>query len=366
MNANLRRRRLDVLIISIGVNDAGFGHVVGACLDPFSGAPDHTGNCSANNQLKSIISDGDPNSATIVLGLNRLGGALDQLADTIKRELNPRYVLITEYPNPVHDEKGRFCTAYDEHFEVAPTHLTNGPIEPVTGIMKWLEVGGAMKNVYSYESEFMEDSLITPLNSALKRAVLRHADDGWRYVGGMVEMTLPHGFCSKSPWVNTLKTSFAAQGDVDGTAHLNKAGQKAYQWLIQKKIIELFNIGSAPPVEVFDVKVTNEYIGDKKRVVVEVSPTVHFVSGEVMYKLNSTAQAALIQPLSATLVRDTSFTTRQVYYADLPGTQTLGYNDNFYYTPVIHYGRNPDALNGFIGMQPREYVVYRYQEISSN
>jgi hypothetical protein len=262
MNANLRRQHLDVLIISIGVNDVGFGHVVGACLDSLSGAPDHTGNCSANVQLRSIISDGDPDNATVVLGLNRLGGGLDQLAATIKHDLNPRYVLVTEYPDPVHDEKGGFCSAYDEHFEVAPQNLTWGNIEPVTGIMRWLQVGGAMKNVYDYESQFMEESLIKPLNTQLQKAVQRHAADGWIYVGGMVEMSLPHGFCSKTPWVNTLKTSFAAQGDVDGTAHLNKAGQKAYQWLLQKKIVELFNIQTAPPVEVFDVQVTHEYIAD--------------------------------------------------------------------------------------------------------
>jgi hypothetical protein len=244
--------------------------------------------------------------------------------------------------------------------------LTSGNIAPVTGILKWLEIGGAMKNVYNYESQFMEESLINPLNSALRTAVGRHSQEGWIFVDGMVEMSKPHGFCSKSPWFNTLKTSYNTQHDVQGTAHLNKSGQKAYQWLLQKKIIELFNIQVAPPVEVFDVQVTHEYIGDRKRVVVEVSPTVDFVAGEVMYKLNSTQTAALIQPMSAPLKKDTSFTTRQVYFADLPGTENLGYMDNFYYTPVIHYGKTPNTLNGFISFQPAEYLVFRYQEISSN
>jgi len=366
MNQNLRRRNLDVLIISIGVNDAGFGHVVGACLDPLSGAPNHTGNCAANQDLIELLANGDPDNATVTLGLNRLGGALDQLADTVKRELNPRYVLITEYPNPVHDEKGFFCNSYDEHFEVLPSHIVSGNLVPTTGILHWLAVGGAMKNVHDYESDFMESSLINPLNSALKQAAQRHSADGWRYVGGMVEMTRPHGFCAAEPWVNTLKASFQKQGDLNGTAHLNKAGQKAYQYLLQKKIVELFNLASAPPVEMFGNQVTREYIADKKRIVIEVSPTVHIVEGEIQYKLRTTDQAAMIQALSVPLIRDTSFNVRQVYYADLPGTETLTYGESFHYRPVIRYGRQQSFLNGLIVGQVREYTVFRYQEISSN
>lgn len=358
MNSSSRRQKLDVLIVSIGVNDSGFGRVVGKCLTPLT-------DCSKDQELRSIIEDGDPDNATQVLGQERLGGALDQLAETIRTELNPTYVLITEYPNPVHDEKGYYCNGFNENFAVLPEHLLWGNIKPATGIAKWLQIGGAMREVRSYESEFVEDNLINPLNKALKRAVLRHASDGWRYVGGMVEMSLPHGYCSQTPWVNTLKASFQTQGDVDGTVHLNRSGQKAYQWLLQKRIIELFDIPTAPPIEVFDTKVTNEYIGDKKRIVVEISPTVHLVHGTVQYKLRSTDLAAMIQPLEVPLQRDTSYTVRQVYYADLPGTQTLAYGETFHYRPVLRYGRQETNLNGVYIGQVREYQVFRYQTISS-
>jgi len=357
MNRSARRQHLDVLIVSIGVNDSGFGRVVGTCLRPVE-------DCSKDAQLSSIITNGDPDNATVVLGINRLPAALDQLAAAIKDQLNPTYVLITEYPNPVHDQKDFFCNGYDEHFEVAPTHLTWGNIEPVTGILKWLRIGGSMREVRSYESEFLESSLLEPLNRELRNAATRHRSDGWRYVAGATEMSRPHGYCAKTSWFNTLKASFQTQGDVDGTAHLNKAGQKLYQWLLQKRIIELFGLSKAPPIEVFDVQVTHEYIGDRKRIVVEISPTVHFVTGEIQYKLRTTDMAAMIQASSAPLVKDTSFTTRQVYYADLPGTETLLYGESFHYRPVLHYGRQQDNLDGvFIGTV-REYQVFRYQTVS--
>jgi hypothetical protein len=351
-------RRLDVLIVSIGGNDAGFGRVVAKCLTPFT-------NCSTDAQLASILQDGDPDRATEFLGFNRLEGAYDQLADEIEAELNPRYVLVTEYPNPLHDEKGRFCNSMDENFEVVPQHLTWGTIAPNTGILRWLEFGGAMKEVKSYESEFMENAFLRPMNSFLRRMVLKNVDRGWRFVAGTAELTYEHGFCSKERWFNTLKDSFQTQGDVSGTAHANKLGQKPYQWLIQKRIIELFDLPGLVPIEVFSTKVANEYISDTKRVVVEFSPTVNVVTGVVQYKLRSTDLAAMINPGEVPLVRDANYTYRNVYYADIPGTSTLLYGESFHYRPVLRYGRTSDSMTGvFIG-KTQEYVVYRYREISS-
>jgi len=367
MNASSRRQNLDVLIISIGINDAGFGKVVGSCLNPFVGFPSwNTGDCAQDSDLIHLIANGDPDNETGGGGLNHLAAALDELASTIKQQLNPRYVLITEYPNPLHDEQGRFCNGYDEKFSVIQQNLTSGAYEPETGIAKWLEAGGAMKYVLQNEAQFMENSLINPLNLQLSKAAQRHAADGWIYVGGMVEMTLPHGYCAKEPWDNTLKLSFQTQGDVDGTAHLNKSGQKAYQWLLQKKIVELFDIASAPPVEPFENQVTHENIGDQKRIVIEVSPTADYVEGDIEYRLLATTNTVLINPLSVPLKRDTSYTTRQVYYADLPGTENLTYGQWFDYIPVIRYGKTQSTINGFIAGAAKEYTVYRYQEISGN
>jgi hypothetical protein len=359
MTANHPNRRLDVLLLSIGGNDAGFGRVVAKCLTPFT-------NCSTDAELASLLEKGDPNRATEFLGFDRLDGAFQQLADDIQQQLNPRYVLVTEYPNPLHDEKGEFCHSMDENFEVAPQHLTWGNLVPTTGILSWLSLGGAMKEVKRYEAEFMETAFLKPMNSFLRKVVIKNADRGWRYVGGSVELTYEHGYCSEERWFNTLKDSFDIQGDVSGTAHFNKQGQKVYQWLIQKRIIELFNLPGSVPIEVFSNKVTNIYVSDTKRVLIEVAPTVNVVSGVIQYKLRTTDLAAMINPSQVTLTRDPNYTYRNVFYADLPGTGTLAYGESFHYRPVLHYGRTAGNMNGtFIG-KVREFVVNRYREVSSD
>ena len=67
--------------------------------------------------------------------------------------------------------------------------------------------------------------VITPLNAAGRQAALAA---GWRYVGGIRDRFLTHGYCANEGWVVQVGQSLGEQHDENGAFHPNRAGQRVY------------------------------------------------------------------------------------------------------------------------------------------
>jgi lysophospholipase L1-like esterase len=193
LQQSLNNRQIDILMISIGVNDANFAPVVSDCLLP--------DDCRTGSQMNSA-------RATIA---NLLAARYDQLGAAIRQRLNVRHVYITEYPNLVTRKNATdFCGGFNDFF----------PAVAELG-------GGLMSGISEAESAFALANFIRPLNDKIQEAASRN---GWRYISGPEDTFSTHGFCTGSDrrYVNTIADSFTRQGTHTGTVHPNIRGHQAY------------------------------------------------------------------------------------------------------------------------------------------
>jgi len=70
------------------------------------------------------------------------------------------------------------------------------------------------------ESSWLDD-VVNDLNLQMREAAFSY---GWHYVSGIAEGYLGHGYCSAEPWIRTLDSSMAIQGDYHGTMYPNSDG----------------------------------------------------------------------------------------------------------------------------------------------
>lgn len=210
--------RIDALLISVGANEVagGFGAVVAGCLLEdinFSDLFD----CTRNRDL----ADGIAASLDALPGLYAgLAARIDELSQT-----HPvGSVFITEYYDPTRDFTGNF-----------PTLATN------------LLCTGTLAT--EREWEFLYDRLLVPLNDAVQAAADTH---GWHYVSGPELDFRNHGYCAGPlTLVVGAAESFFFQGDKQGTAHPNLAGQFVYMG----RILDAMRAAATdtePPVTVAD------------------------------------------------------------------------------------------------------------------
>ena len=172
---------------------------------------------------------------------NLLLAAYNQLTLAIE-EINPRHVLITEYPDPTHRNATDCCGCLDEQASVRPVlfvgdapstkccmtddfkvgyeHGTWGELEP-----KFV-IGASAVLLAAVESRWMFGEVLIPLNEMIRTAALTN---GWTYVGGMMDATRNNGICTNGDvrFFNTLRGSFEKQGDLHGSAHPVWAGHRA-------------------------------------------------------------------------------------------------------------------------------------------
>lgn len=238
--ARQRLERIDVLLISGGANNmtyrkrgplgfhngdvaVGFGSVVTRCFNPGKLRP-----CSADEEFRQDISDsieGNPgrtetdNDGVVYSfpGLQRLYADLDRVIhcinptdgsaekDCTERQI-PRVVLITEFFDPTHDERGEFPTIAN-----CPQDVTIGPSE-------W---------------EYLYQSVVSRLNHHVRTSP-------WNAVTGIELEFLRHGYCADADrWVVRAGESKLTQNDVNGTGHPTKAGQDVYHRHIYHALIRL-------------------------------------------------------------------------------------------------------------------------------
>lgn len=206
------KREIDAVLVSIGVNDLGFGAMVEhcilypACYD--RGFPKLTSSTTLDQVMESR--------------LNRLPALYDDLSRALKQVGVPAArVYLTEYFDSTRDRNGNFCNPL---IEVSTTSL-----RPLTAVIRhpFLSVlAAAATSVVLHfdraEAQWAHDRVLTRLNQQVRAAASKH---GWGLVTGVAEAFRKHGYCSgDGAWIVGLFESFERQHDHNGTLHANPRG----------------------------------------------------------------------------------------------------------------------------------------------
>ncbi len=188
-------RKLNALLISIGVNDLGFSDIVSFCLN--------TPDCP-NQPFEAGASLDDVAKERLAA----LPGRFDQLAARLNRlKIPPSRVFITAYFDSTRDAKGNFC-------------------DPLMSV-----VGG--KIFSRAEAEWAYESLLAPLNREVLNAALKR---GWTAVWGAAQRFHTHGYCSSTPWIVGLVESLRNQHSKYGTLHANLRGHRETASLVLARL----------------------------------------------------------------------------------------------------------------------------------
>lgn len=171
-------RKPDVVLVSIGANDAQFADAVIECL--------LDGRCQNNKDFVKKVKE----------RLDRLPSryaALDKRLDGLK--IPGGRVFITEYPDVTRDHES-------EHAQCLPT-------------------------LYPSEWKWADENVVQPLNEHVRHAANldRH---GWHVVGGIYRGFRNHGYCATLNWIVRLEESIDRQGNEKGAFHPNGPGHTHY------------------------------------------------------------------------------------------------------------------------------------------
>ena len=187
-------RKIDDLVISISGNDAGFGDIMATCL--------LTPKCHFNTDLTSSFDD----------AINDLPMQFETIDRVAGQRLDIGSTYMTEYPDPTTRDDGSRCEKIMDHMGEHELNWASGTVLP--------KLNGAIENG--------------------TRTL------GWRYVGGIVEDFIGHGYCASDAqrWIRTFDEACDYQGpkmtglgaivvgacfppDVKGTMHPTERGHHA-------------------------------------------------------------------------------------------------------------------------------------------
>ena len=195
------KRYPDVVVTSIGGNDAGFADVVKGCLmKPAWGlVPIPVFPYAVPVDFDSCYEPGEAADEYFWPGIDGLPGLYDQLAGAVDGT-NPSLpplcdpngscdFLITEYPDGATDENGDTC--------------------------------GAVAGFTEDEFQWVIDTMVPELNGVIQSSADQH---GWVYVDGVRDNFYEHGICADDDYLRDIAESFEIQGDQNGAFHPNAAG----------------------------------------------------------------------------------------------------------------------------------------------
>jgi hypothetical protein len=205
---------LNLLLLSIGGNNAGFGSYVADFIILAANAAD-------DEDLPDEIED----------NLSDLSDRFEALDEDIQERFPTAKVAISTYPDSTKGPRGRCGRA-------------PGPIEfAATYHCCLLEVDPVFNPVEEYR--FTSNDFIGPLNDVIRDAVssANEPDEftDW-YAIDVEEQMGAHGFCAcDKPYINRASMSIATQGDVFGIAHPNGRGYKeVYRELGSNRISDIY------------------------------------------------------------------------------------------------------------------------------
>jgi hypothetical protein len=211
MKALIGSRRVDAVLVSIGINDLGFGTVARFCFD--DGVDAKTA-ATVDCWTKPYPTPTSPTTLEAFVAARRaaLPGRYAQLDAAFRDTGIPASkIYMTQYPNPTRDGQGATCDPLIPYLDSTPLGYT---------------VRGTITRA---EAEQAEGELLLPVNAALQAAATAY---GWHLVSGVASQSTTHGLCSTRPWFVGVTQSLIEQHDVLGTLHPNGTGQKAAATLV--------------------------------------------------------------------------------------------------------------------------------------
>ena len=206
MKALIGSRQVDAVLVSIGINDLGFGNVARFCFDDGLDPQDAAAVDCWNKPYPTASS---PTTLQAWMRTRRaaLPGRYAQLAAAFRAAGIPASkIYVTEYPNATRDDHGATCDPLIPYLDSTPFGFS------VRGTITVTEAAEA------------ESELLLPVDAALQAAV---SDYGWHLVSGIASQSATHGLCSTKPWFLGVSQSLVEQHDVLGTLHPNRQGQQA-------------------------------------------------------------------------------------------------------------------------------------------
>jgi hypothetical protein len=230
-------REVDAILLSAGVNDLEFGHIVETFANPLNWKEDaHAQHIECSEEPytdkagNTQFTDAAGQTNTTLRGflqqrLAMLPASYVKLKAALKTFDSSPWafpedrVLITQYPDTLHTQ-GQLCPGLD-------LHAAKGSIVRLT----------------QGEVEFLADHFLTPLNAAI--ASTANAPDSWSVVSLAGTFT-KHGYCDNDHWVVTRAESFARQGNTFGALHPNDAGHAWISTAVSNKLVAQLLPGGNP------------------------------------------------------------------------------------------------------------------------
>jgi lysophospholipase L1-like esterase len=204
------KRRIEALLIYIGINDIGITDVLTNLTQgdiswiPFVGGDDGAHRATAHTNATHVIDHQFP-------------GKFKKLADEIKERLNVRHVYLCEYPSGLFDDQfatpkagcGLFSSDFD--MDISPADA---------------------RTIQAINNE-LNDGLsqaVKDINNRPNDGLSQGADDNkWFYVTNIANRFRGKGYCT-DVWVdrafNQAEESLGFQGDTEGTVHPNGRGHQ--------------------------------------------------------------------------------------------------------------------------------------------
>lgn len=153
-------RPIDLLLLSIGGNDVGFGKLVAWTI--LSDA--------AEGALKGSLTRDPAQARPYLASLRHNYGEVNK-AITDALHVDPRRVVLTAYPRMGFDERGAPCRSGQDGMQVSP-----------------------VMSFYGRRAESIERFAETELTPLMREAATAH---GWMWADAHREAARPHGFCAK-------------------------------------------------------------------------------------------------------------------------------------------------------------------------
>ena len=188
-------RRIDALLLSIGINDLGFSGIVESCATNLDEGRGGDPSCVYKGGLKGK--------------LKRLGERYDWLAGNLGKLIDAPEVYITDYPGD----------PFGDH---------------ACGLLglKWYGITSTI-GITDREARAMRR-----VGDRFASVIIRAAErNRWNYVGGMTRLFGGHDYCQGDRFLRQLEESLRRQGNKYGAVHPNQDGHAAMARLLLASVV---------------------------------------------------------------------------------------------------------------------------------
>lgn len=195
-------------LISVGGNDIGFADVV----RDFAARRN-------SRKIEEVVREAEEK-------IQALPERYRQLDAAIRGSWRSQKILITEYPDPTHDEHGNFAEA--------------GPICRAKALNRWVLDWNF--TITKGEHKIAYERLLVPLNRTVKNSA---NELGWTYVGGLMEATARRGICAKPSNFSWIGATLNRTDTFSGAYHPNIFGYLRYKEVLLPRLRAAVNRGGA-------------------------------------------------------------------------------------------------------------------------